>query len=715
MRRSAHSRPRIQRSSRPMPPGVPWVARERRPSFLFPSRFARALLTTLLSLVLDALPVAAQTPDAPAAPPANTSAEPVVAAPAGVANPASATNAPRAAAHAASVTPPPAPPARIEAPSSLRHVQEWVDYRTARHLSGLPMEARIYYRRGLQARLSGQLDEAFADVRGAAELDPTFVEPHLTLASWWLLSEPSQALLQYASALELLRQNFNFQLNFAANALLLALQALFVGLLLASVIVVVSRRDELTHAWQEQLRRFASKQGARWWSWGILILAYASGFGITLPTLGFFGYLWPSLRVRERALFCMLLAASLATPFAMRVIERLSLPMHDESAPFYGVPTLAQQPFSAAREARLREIAAREPGNPLVQFGLAWVARRGNDLATSEQAYRAVLEKWPNDDRALNNLGNVIAMRGRIDDAIHCYERAISANPANAAAYFNASQLHTQRYEYEAASAALKKASALNFELVKTYQSQASADGLLPLVDQWLTPEVFWNALAHAPLPSDLAGSIPLALRGNMETRGWRFTVLALLVAILGLAAGILQHGKLHLRTCGNCGRIVCRRCSQRRREQALCPACVAVEATAETADFSRLLLMRHRQERNRRRNLLRTVLAALIPGYGLLAHRRVFTAIFLLGATWLLVGAWRDTPPPFAIEPRLALPGQDVPAVLLIAGLACVYGLSLLGYFRLTAQEREREAALNAASRGRITQSTRRASAIAA
>jgi tetratricopeptide (TPR) repeat protein len=610
---------------------------------------------------------------------------------------------------AAETAVPPTPPA------DLRRVQEWVDYRTARHLASMPTEARLFYRRGIMAWQAGQTESATLDVRGAAELDPSFVDPHLTLASWTLVREPSQALLQYATVVDLLRQNFSLQLNLVANATILLLEAIFFGLLAAACLVVWLHRREVTHVWRENLGRFGSARGARWWAPALLALPYLAGLGWSLPTLFFLGYLWPHLRARERSLFVLLLTLVVTMPLLLRVVERMSLPLHEDAAPFYAVPTMENLSYSAAREERLAKLAAADTRNPIVQFGLAWTARGGGHLETAERAYRRALQLWPDDDRVLNNLGNVTAIAGRPDEALVLYSRAVQANPANAAAHYNASQIYTQRFEYAQATAALSQASAINFELVKNYQSQATTDGLLPLVDEWLAPEVFWQALATARLPDDLGGSLPVSLRTHPEVSGWGYSVVALLLSAFGIVYGLRQQKTLPLRACGNCGTTVCRRCAERRREHALCPACVRIEAQAETGDFSRLMLARYRLARARHLHLFRIGLATLIPGYGLLAQRHVFTPVWLLSTAYLVARAWMGTPPPFAIEPRLALSAQEVPAVLILAVFGLVVAFSVLGYLNVAARERAREAALAASQRGRITQSTRRITPVAA
>lgn len=596
-------------------------------------------------------------------------------------------------------------------PTDLRDVNAWVAYKTTHHIASLPTESRLFYRRGLIARQSGQVEDAFVLVRGASELDPTFLQPHLTLASWLLVREPSLALLRYATALELVRQSFNLQMELAANLLLLGLQALFAGLVASAVLVVFLRREELLHALREELGRRVSGISAKLWAWVILVAPFALGFGLAIPALFLLGLLWHSLRIRERTLFVLLALVTVIAPFASGILQRVALPLRADGPPYYGVPTLQNAAHSAETQARFVEIAAREPNNPFVQFGLAWTARRGGDLSTAERAYRRSLELWPSDDRLLNNLGNTLAMQGRGVEALEIYQKAVAANGLNAAAWFNQAQVYTQRFQYQQASDAMSRASALNFELVKALQSQASEDGLLPLADQWPEPRTFWRALAHVPAAVAGGAPMPLELRRHIETSGPLASGIALLAAIAGLVAGTWLHRRLPLRVCSGCGRIVCRRCAERRREAALCRQCTRLEARAENPEFSHVLLFQQRQARMRRIHLWRTAIASILPGYGLLAHRHVFVAVGLLAVTWTLARAWFGLTAPFAIEPRLALPGEEVPAAAILATFAIVHAISLAGYFRLVGKEKEREAQIQAVQRGRITQATRRSS----
>ncbi len=599
-------------------------------------------------------------------------------------------------------------------PSDLRDVNAWVAWKNAQQIDALPLEARLFYRRGLLAREGGQTQEALTNVRGAIELDPTFLQPHITLASWALFSDPAQTLLHCAAVVDLCRHDFNTQLDVIAGALILGIEALFAGLMFAGLFIVVLRRGELSHSLNEELSRTISSETARWWVPVILLLPFLAGLGITLPVLGFLAYLWTVLRPRERVLTVLLAAAAITAPAALSTLDRFALALRMDSRPFHELPLVANVPFTPERQARLADAAQRDPEDGFAQFALAWHARKGGQLETAEKAYRAAVKAWPEQSAPLTNLGNVLAMRGHADEALELYARAVKLDPENAAAHFNSAQLLTRRFEYTAANNELRQASALDFDLVKQYQSRAGTAGMLPLVDVWPPAELFWQTLQHTPRPRG-AQPLPMLLRGRMEASGWPFTFATVFVLALAGWFGQWQHRRLPLRVCSNCGVIVCRRCAKRRREAALCPECDRIGAGAETPEFSRVLMLQHRSRQRDRTRMVRTAFAALVPGFGLLAHHRVFGPTLLISFTWLLGRLAFAFSPPFSLSPRLSFPGGEVPVVVVVAGVLFVYAWSLGGYFLAVNRERLREAQLDSAARGRITQATRRSSTLAA
>jgi len=561
---------------------------------------------------------------------------------------------------------------------ALRELDQWLEQKAQSQQVAMPSEARLAYRRGLIAWKAHQEAQAVSLLRGAASLDPSFVAPHLTLGWWFVVREPSQALLSWASFLHRLKDDFSLQLELSANAIFFGLQALFFGLLLCAVFMVALHQHELRHVWSERLGIALAPRSAAIWSWVFLMMPWVLGLGLALPALVMLGMIWPMLKVRERILFVALAAMVIAAPLAPTLLGRFALPLRESGAPFYGVTALGQRDYSSDEHGRVSRLAADHKDSPYLQFALGWLARRAGDLDGAEAAYRRTLELWPANDEALNNLGNLLAMQGRFDDALASFQKATEADPRNAAAFFNASQVHTRLFDYSSASDAVARASALDFELVKTYQARSGESGDLPLVDQWIDPATFWKTLFDTP-SSVVVPALPIAWRGMIETSGWPFAIAALVLTLAALALGVWWQVKMPLRTCSNCTRPVCRRCAQRLREVALCPGCAAIAGRAESGEFGRVLLLGRRRQVERRRSIARTLAAGLLPGFGMIARRRVFGALLLVAASVDLVSRWLDLQAPYALGIQL---GRGVgPSWGLAASAATIYALSVLGY----------------------------------
>jgi hypothetical protein len=221
-----------------------------------------------------------------------------------------------------------------------------------------------------------------------------------------------------------------------------------------------------------------------------------------------------------------------------------------------------------------------------------------------------------------------------------------------------------------------------------------------------MAPQRLWAALlGHPGHESD--ASLPLILRGRIETTGRRFSIAVLAALALGLGLGFVLRRGLPVSRCGNCERVVCRRCSERRRAQALCRACARVAGGASSPDFARILLARERNRSTRIMGIARTVFAVLVPGAGMVLHHRVWRACVL----WLITAATTiavlGAPWPYAARPRFA-PGLGASVFVPVAILACVYAMSWLGYLGERRRARRQAAASHDARRSRNDTPTR-------
>ena len=329
--------------------------------------------------------------------------------------------------------------------------------------------------------------------------------------------------------------------------------------------VLVAHNAELRHAIRERLGRWATPASSNTWAWVFVIAPFLLGVGAFLPVIVSLGLLWPLLRARERTVWVLLVASLWGFPYAVRALDRMALPMRDETT-LAAVLPLVNEPFTPELSLAASRLSAGHPGDPFARFATGWMALSQADGAAAEAAYRDVLEAWPNDDRAYDNLGTALVLQGRQAEAIQAYQQAIASNPKNATAYFNLSQAFLAGFDFAAANRALTNASALDFDRIREYKNQPAHNGALNPVPDWIAPARQWNALRAAG--SSVAPAMPPAWQGFPESSAPNIGWLALIAALLSVAlSGVLTRG-LPLYHCVNCDRVVCRRCAERRRAQ---------------------------------------------------------------------------------------------------------------------------------------------------
>jgi tetratricopeptide (TPR) repeat protein len=91
----------------------------------------------------------------------------------------------------------------------------------------------------------------------------------------------------------------------------------------------------------------------------------------------------------------------------------------------------------ADAKASLAEAEKRRPGWGKTAFFRATVARDEGRLDEAEKDLRAVLEKFPLDRVAWNNLGAVYWLAGRFPDAVAAYQRTLAIDPEDLNAHYN--------------------------------------------------------------------------------------------------------------------------------------------------------------------------------------------------------------------------------------------------------------------------------------
>ena len=234
---------------------------------------------------------------------------------------------------------------------------------------------------------------------------------------------------------------------------------------------------------------------------------------------------------------------------------------------------------------------------------------------------------------------------------------------------------------------------------MRSLQARSAASTQPALAEEWLDASVQWPALFAAPAAEANTILPPPAWRPFFESRGLPVAIWTLVLAALGIGAGLFLHHHLPARTCGNCAATVCRRCATRRRDQVLCVDCAVLVAGATTPEFGRLLLFKRRRETKKRQGWLRLAVAAVAPGYGAIAFDRVVLGWTLATCAVLSAMLAFGSGTPFPYDPRVLADAPRPWSGVALAALAVTYFVSLLGTLAWQGRASESDAGLETSS----------------
>jgi lipoprotein NlpI len=126
-------------------------------------------------------------------------------------------------------------------------------------------------------------------------------------------------------------------------------------------------------------------------------------------------------------------AAAASAPAALP----LAPPPARASADFARAVTLAKSGQDDEAELEFQQIATGYPTYPGALVNLGILYRKHGDLAKSDQALHAAVERDAHDAEGWSELGVTLRLEGKFHDAADAYNQAISADPNFAPAYRN--------------------------------------------------------------------------------------------------------------------------------------------------------------------------------------------------------------------------------------------------------------------------------------
>src|SRR5215510_4482392 len=96
-------------------------------------------------------------------------------------------------------------------PTNRNDLTAWLEYQRALGSPSLPAVAQLFYRRGCETLRSGAAEDGVRMLRGACQLDPSFLAPRMALLSYFSTRDVSQSLMELARIVDLAKTYFPFQ------------------------------------------------------------------------------------------------------------------------------------------------------------------------------------------------------------------------------------------------------------------------------------------------------------------------------------------------------------------------------------------------------------------------------------------------------------------------------------------------------------------------
>lgn len=544
---------------------------------------------------------------------------------------------------------------------------------TAPEAGSRSVDAQTAFHNGRLAERSGSVSAARGFFEDAARIDPTFAEPHFALAGTWLPFRIDRALHHATEGVQTSWKTFRGQHRLAMNAALVLLLILCFTLVATATLTVVRGLGYLQHPIFEVIRRRLPVPAAAVAAWILVAQPLLWGIGLfLLVTIGL-GLLWHYQNAGERKLAIAVLSLAVVVPVSFHYLTRMASPL-DPRSTAYLLSTATETPDQPGLGEALARAIAADDADPNPHMALGLVHEKAGHLGPAEEQYRLALDRHGEEGRIRNNLGNIDVRTGRIEQAIDEYQQAVKAAPLLAAPHFNLSRLYARRLQFDLADEEMRKASRLDFEVMRAALT-ATNQGPLELLSLGLSPAELWQATWNGP---------PTFHLGIPRSLGWLYGGsvgwLPLLTAILFAASyvgGRALFRFLPTYSCANCHTVVCRKCLRRIRRKAYCAHCGDTILSMQTSEFTRMLLERRLKEEFWGLRFGRFALKLLIPGWEAVRRGRPLVGLAIVGA-FVTFAVWSITG---------GLPVPPVPALLdfghasrwlsLIVGLLVLYALS--------------------------------------
>ncbi|MEW6443384.1 MAG: tetratricopeptide repeat protein [bacterium] len=474
--------------------------------------------------------------------------------------------------------------------------------------------------------------------------------------------------------------DFDWQFRTAAKLFVLAVASLYALFLLQGPYLLMRHGAVGAHALRERLRM----EKVAFLPVGALIAALlVAAFFLLGPfwavvlvgfALGIHSRLW------ERMVFLALLSVWAFSPWIVNLTTRFLQPL---PGAVQALEASLEGDWNAAAQSALDETLREEPDSADLLWTAALVAKRQGRYDEAEAFLRRALEVHPRHGALWNNLGNLFAIRGSLEEAKDAYEQAIASAANLASPHYNLSQALRREFSFLRGAAEFQAARRLDPRGVDFFVYNQSLQPNRVFMDEEPGSLSLWLQLARGRPTARVADDLWLLAGARVPVRA-----MPLLAAGTGfLYALLILSGRMKSRAhrCVSCGRISCARCQPATLSREICHPCYQVLYQREQ------IPKEHRQRQVRymaqyQRKRLRSTLLwnAVLPGFGWAVAReraRGMVVFFALSVCALGVLCWERVLP--AGPSGWAQGGGGFRCALLVLFVASYLGVQYAGLRR--------------------------------
>jgi tetratricopeptide (TPR) repeat protein len=467
--------------------------------------------------------------------------------------------------------------------------------------------SNLYMWQGQQHLKQGRSDLAAEAFVKAADYMRTSPYPHFMLARLHLRRSLMDAFLEFATGLKLLMADFAGQSLVLSNLILAVFLAVGIAAYVAAIVILVRHARTV---WLSLLLTFSPMFGEK--HLRVLMALAVVTFLVMLSGLSLLavltwaivigsGLIWRYASASERRMTIGFLVYLVAFVPFFDTTMRVASTQHPSSPTKIAALAGQKSESEFARVARTNEVLSEN--NPIGEFMRGLLCLRTGDPESAIEHFNLASKLVPNNVATLNNIGVALHNLGRYREAQAKFEEALRKGSKTALIHYNYSQTLNALLLYDVAQNELARASALDFDLVRSLVTSTDKPHLVPMN---LDNAVLWGLAMH---PSN-----ELLASGYHPTES-AWPGLLLLAALTAAAFMLARKAQLPAR-CDVCETLVKVRVTKRKRREFLCPDCKAIkQANADDNDAIEKQMENRVGRLETRRGIAHLVLGLVVPG----------------------------------------------------------------------------------------------------